>query len=194
MDTLLKAKILDKDISVYDLAECDKQAIYVFLRNTAFGPEYKFTLKDPETGNDFEHIVDLSVLSTKEVDTTPNSDGTFDFTLPKSGKQSKLRLLTPEDARNFKKLEESYKSMKVKPMATKKLERCVVELDGEKDPMTIALEIHKLPLIDAQEIRKFLSIVEPGLNLDRIAKSPSGKDVNFTINFGLNFFRPFFGL
>ena len=84
--------------------------------------------------------------------------------------------------------------MKVKPMATKKLEKCVVDIDGEKDPMTISLEIHKLPLFDAQQIRKFLSTVEPGLELERVAKSPSGKDVNFTVNFGLNFFRPFFGL
>ena len=43
MDTLLKAKVLDKDVDVINLAECDKQAIYVFLRNTAFGPEYKFS-------------------------------------------------------------------------------------------------------------------------------------------------------
>jgi|TARA_B100001094_G_C18153477_1_gene785067 hypothetical protein len=194
MDTLLRAKVLDKDVDVVNLAECDKQAIYVFLRNTAFGPEYKFSLKDPETGKEFEHTVDLSVLRSKEVDTKPNSDGTFDYTLPKSGKKCKLRLLTPEDTKYFQTLEESYKSMKVKPMATKKLEKCVVEIDGEKDPMTISLEIHKLPLFDAQQIRKFLSIVEPGLELDRVAKSPSGKDVNFTINFGLNFFRPFFGL
>ena len=188
MDTLLKAKILDKDIEATDLAECDRQAVYVFLRNTAFGPEYKFTLTDPDTGKQFEHVVDLSVLKSKEIEIEPNSEGLFEFTLPKSGKKTKLKLLTPQDVRYFQQLEESYKDMKVKPMATKRLEKCVVDLDGETDPMTISLEIHKLPLVDAQEIRKFLTKVEPGLELNRVAKAPSGKDVKFSINFGLNFF------
>ena len=194
MDTLLKSKILDKDVDVKNLAECDKQAVYVFLRNTAFGPEYKFTLTDPVTNTQFEHIEDLSVLKTKEVEIEPNNEGVFEFKLPKSGKNCKLRLLTPEDTIHFQQLEESYKNMKIKPMATKKLEKCVVELDGEKDAMALSIEIHKLPLLDAQEIRKFLNKVEPGLELERVVKAPSGKEVTFTINFGLNFFRPFFGL
>ena len=164
MDTLLKAKILDKDINVKNLAECDKQS-------------------------EFTHLEDLSILRTKEVGISPNQEGLFEFTLPKSGKNCKLRLLTPEDTVYFQKLEESYANMKIKPMATKKLEKCIVE-----DPMNLSLEIHKLPLKDAQEIRKFLNKVEPGLDLERKVKAPSGKEVSFTINFGLNFFRPFFGL
>ena len=67
MNTLLQAKVLDKDINVKDLAECDKTAIFIFLRNTAFGSEYTFTLTDPETGKNFEHMEDLSVVKTKEV-------------------------------------------------------------------------------------------------------------------------------
>ena len=65
MDTLLRAKILDKDVDIKKLAECDKQAVFVFLRNTAFGPSYTFSLTDPETGKEFEHTEDLSVLKTK---------------------------------------------------------------------------------------------------------------------------------
>ena len=79
-------------------------------------------------------------------------------------------------------------------MATKRLEKCIIELDGENDPMTISVAIHTLPLKDAQEIKKFLGSVEPGLDVNKVATAPSGKLVNFTINFGLNFFRPFFGL
>ena len=60
MDILLKTKILDKDINPIELAECDKEAIFIFLRNTAFGTEYVFNLVDPTTGKDFKHTVDLS--------------------------------------------------------------------------------------------------------------------------------------
>tara|TARA_R110000824_G_scaffold95901_3_gene230196 strand:- start:2489 stop:3247 length:759 start_codon:yes stop_codon:yes gene_type:complete len=194
MDTLLQNKILDKDINVKELAECDKQAIFIFLRNTAFGADYKFILVDPTTKKEFEHIEDLSIVKTKDIDVNPDENGHYDFTLPVSGKKAKLRLLTPVDTTHFNELEKSYEKMKVSPMATKKLERTIVELDGEKDAMNISLAIHTLPLKDAQEIKKFLKSVEPGLQVNRTVKAPSGKEVNFNINFGLNFFRPFFGL
>jgi len=194
MDTLLQSKILDKDINVKQLAECDKQAIFIFLRNTAFGPDYKFILVDPATSKEFDHIEDLSIVKTKDIDIEPDSNGHYEFTLPVSGKKAKLRLLTPEDTTYFTELEKSYEKMKVSPMATKKLEKCIVELDGEKDPMNISIAIHTLPLKDAQEIKKFLKEVEPGLEVNRTVKAPSGREVNFNINFGLSFFRPFFGL
>lgn len=194
MDTLLKAKILDKDVEVMDLAECDKQAIFVFLRNTAFGPEYKFKLTDPKTKQEFEHTEDLSILKTKEINIEPDKNGLFDFKLPVSGKSCKLRLLTPADNKQLTELEKSYEGMKVKPMATKRLEKCVMELDGERDAMTISVAIHTLPLRDSQEIKKFLKSVEPGLDINKVAMAPSGEKITYQINFGLNFFRPFFGL
>ena len=194
MDTLLTQKVLDKDVDVKNLAECDKQAIFVFLRNTAFGPSYTFNLVDPETSKEFEHTEDLSVLKTKEISAKPDNEGLFEYTLPTSGKKCKLRLLSPEDTRILAELEKSYKDMKIKPMATKRLEKCVIELDGERDPMNISLAIHTLPLKDAQDIRKFLQSVEPGLDVSKVAKAPSGANVSYSINFGLNFFRPFFGL
>tara|TARA_R110002020_G_scaffold136763_6_gene305269 strand:- start:2671 stop:3429 length:759 start_codon:yes stop_codon:yes gene_type:complete len=194
MDTLLKAKVLDKDVDVMNLAECDKQAIFVFLRNTGFGPEYRFKLTDPKTGKEFEHVEDLSILKTKEVTVEPDKDGLFEYKLPVSGKICKLRLLTPQDKLELSELEKSYEGMKVKPMATKRLEKSVVEISGEKDPMTISSTIHTLPLRDAQEIKKFLTSVEPGLDVSKVAIAPSGEKITYNINFGLNFFRPFFGL
>ena len=37
VDELLKRKILDKDINIDDIVDEDRQAILIFLRNTAFG-------------------------------------------------------------------------------------------------------------------------------------------------------------
>ena len=194
MDVLLQNKIQDKDINIKQLAECDKQAIFIFLRNTAFGSEYKFTLTDPQTNKEFEHIEDLSIVRTKETKITPNEKGQFNFTLPVSNKKVKLKLLTPQDQTDLDELEKSYGDMKVKPMATKRLEKTIVEMEGETDPMTLSANIHALPLKDAQSIKKFLSEVQPGLDVTRTTTAPSGKEVKFTLNFGLNFFRPFFGL
>ena len=67
VNTLISRKILDKDINVIDMPECDKEAILVFLRNTAFGSDYKVTLKDPKTEESFETTLDLSILKTNDV-------------------------------------------------------------------------------------------------------------------------------
>jgi len=81
MDTLLRSKILDKDIDPTELAECDKQAVFIFLRNTAFGTSYEFTLTDPSTGKEFKHPIDLSVVKTKELDIKPDDKGEFSLQL-----------------------------------------------------------------------------------------------------------------
>jgi len=194
LDTLLKSKILDKDINIQELAECDRQAIYVFLRNTAFGSEYTFNLTDPADGKSFTHTEDMSIISIKDIDDTPDAKGEFPFTLPKSGKKAKLKLLGPNQEEELAKLAETYKNQKISPLATKRLEKCIVELDGERDIMELSRLIHLLPIKDSQEIRKYLQQVTPGLDLDKTAIAPSGREVKFTVTFGVSFFRPFFGI
>ena len=49
--TLLRSKIYEPDVRVEDLMEGDVEAILIFLRNTAFGPEMELNLTDPVTKN-----------------------------------------------------------------------------------------------------------------------------------------------
>jgi hypothetical protein len=44
---LIRAKVYEPDLKVDDMLEGDIEAILVFLRNTAFGPEYNVNLTDP---------------------------------------------------------------------------------------------------------------------------------------------------
>jgi len=60
IEELLKRKILDKDFIIEDLVDEDKQAILIFLRNTAFGSDYKVFLTDPKTDKEFSSELDLS--------------------------------------------------------------------------------------------------------------------------------------
>jgi len=55
--TLLKNKIYEPDFNVNELLDGDAEAILIFLRNTAFGSNYEFNLKDPKTGKDFEATI-----------------------------------------------------------------------------------------------------------------------------------------
>jgi hypothetical protein len=194
VDILIGRKILDKDIVVADMATCDKEAILVFLRNTAFGSDYTLTLKDPKTEDEFETIIDMSVLKVKETDLVLDDKGEFNFFLEKCEKNCKLTLLSPEHQKALTKIEETYKDQKISPYMTKQLEMVVKEIDGNRDPMTIANFIQTMPILDSQNIRKIIRKNAPELDLNVKVMTPSNEEIGVKIKFGVEFFRPFYGI
>ena len=194
VDILLARKILDKDIVVSDMATCDKEAILVFLRNTAFGSEYTMKITDPKTGDEFETTLDMSILKVKETDLVLDDKGEFEFFLSKCEKKCKLTLLSPEHQKDLAKIEETYKDQKISPYITKQLEMVVKEIDGNRDPMTIANFIQTMPILDSQNIRKIIRKNAPELDLNVKVMTPSNEEIGVKINFGVEFFRPFYGI
>ena len=190
--TLLRSKIYESDIKPEELLQGDIQAILIFLRNTAFGPEYEFSIQDPETGKNFNSVISLEELFIKQTDVQPNEDGTLTTTLPKSGISVKLKPLSFGELNELDKMAESYPQGRVIPKQTWRLQKMVVEMNGNSEKGYIVQNIETLPISDAKYIRKFVDENEPGLNLNKIIIAPSGKEVNVNINFGADFFRPFF--
>ena len=74
---LLKRKILDKDLNVEEIVEEDRQAILIYLINTAFGSEYNLTITDDKTGNEFTVEVDLGTLKIKDFNLVEDSNGEY---------------------------------------------------------------------------------------------------------------------
>jgi len=194
VDTLLSRKILDKDISVNDMPECDKEAILIFLRNTAFGSDYTIKLIDPKTKEEFDHTIDLSILKTKDINIDIDNNNEFDFFLDVCKKKVKLSFITPTDDKELKELDKANKNNTVNPFMTKQLEKIVKEVDGVRDQMTIAQFIQTMPIKDSQSIRKIIRENTPAIDLNIIANSPSNEEVRVRISFGVEFFRPFYGI
>ena len=69
------------------MPDCDKEAVLIFLRNTAFGPEYTVKLTDPKTKEEFETTIDLSVLNTKETKVKVDDKNEFEYVLGQSKKK-----------------------------------------------------------------------------------------------------------
>ena len=192
IEELLKRKVLDKDLSVDEIVEEDRQAILIFLRNTAFGPEYSFKISDPETGKEFESTILLDELHIKECKVTPNEDGTFTTVLPKSNLKVKLKPLSFGESEELDKMGESYPKGRVAPKATWRLNKMIVEIEGNSDKNHISQNIDALPISDAKYIRRFIEENEPTLELTKKVIAPSGKETYVNIVFGVDFFRPFF--
>jgi len=192
--TLLRNKLYEPEIKPEDLLDGDIESILIFLRNTSFGPEYTINLMDPATGKMFQHTFIIDEVNFKKPKTTPNEDGTFTTTLPRTGAIVKLRLLTLGDKSKITDMETKYPKGRIAPTTIWTLQEQIIELNGETDRGKIIEFIQNMPIMDSKYIKRFISQNEPGLDLTLEVIAPSGENVSTSITFGVDFFRPFFDL
>jgi len=190
--TLLRNKIYEPGFDINQLLNADIQAILIFLRNTAFGSDYDFKLTDPKTNFEFEATVLLDEIDYLPSNNQPDSNGHFTYTLPKSQKKVKFKLLNLNDEAILEKFTEQYPKGMVAPVVTKRLEMHIVDLDGDTDKGKIATFINQMPISDSKNLKKFINECEPKLDLTRKIIAPSGEEVSVSVTFGVEFFRPFF--
>jgi hypothetical protein len=190
--TLLRSKIYEPDIQPEQLLEGDAEAILVFLRNTAFGSQYKIKTTDPKTKQVFEADINLDELNFKKLEKEPDQNGHYNIKLPKSGNEVKVKLLTLGDQFTLRKLRDSYPNGMVAPIVTKRLEMNIVSVDGNEDRSDISRFVSMLPIADSKYLRSELDKLEPRLDLNKTILAPSGEEVQINVSFGAEFFRPFF--
>jgi hypothetical protein len=188
---LLRSKIYEPDLRIEDMLEGDVEAVLIFLRNTAFGPEMELTLTDPVTRKPFKSTILLDQLSISQGN-TPNEDGTFITTLPKSNSTVKLRPMTYGEIIENRRIIDSYPSGRTPPKVTLRLQKEIIEVNGITDKGEIAKFIEQMPILDSKYIRNFMDENEPKLDMKRVVTAPSGEKLTVNVGFGVDFFRPFF--
>lgn len=194
IDELLKRKILDRDISIDELVEEDRQAILIFLRNTAFGSDYKITAIDPKTDKEFSFNVDLSILKTKDFNLKSDDMGEYPYYMEKSKTPITFKFLNRKQESEIEKISESWNGIGQPPLVTKRMEMMIKSVNGNRDIMNIHNFIEKLPIKDSQDFRKYVVDNKPGLDLVQNVTTPSGESIQVQIGFGVEFFRLFYGL
>ena len=191
---LLKRKILDRDISIEELVSEDKEAILIFLRNTAFGSLYNISATDPKTDKEFTFEIDLSSIKIKDFNLTEDVNGDYPYHMNKSKVDITFRFLTQKQEDEIDKIRESWNGIGIAPIKTKELEFMIKSINGNREQMNIRNFIENLPITDSQEFRKFVKENKPGLDLTQTATTPSGDTIQVNIGFGVEFFRPFYGI
>lgn len=93
IDTLLRRCVLDKSFDTDKLCEGDRDAIVLWLRATAFGPEYKVRAQNPETGKEYEAKINLGDFKYKEFNLKGDENGWFDYTFT-NGDVAKFKILS----------------------------------------------------------------------------------------------------
>lgn len=188
---LLRNKIYEPGMRVEELLEGDIEAILIFLRNTAFGPEVELKLTDPKTKNQFTTNVrldELTIINGQQ----PGEDGFFETMLPVSGANVKLKPLTYGEVNEIQRQVDTYPQGRVAPRRTWRLQKEIVAVDGNTDKGMISRFIETMMIADSKHIKKFMDKNEPRLDMSRIIMAPSGERLTVNVGFGVEFFRPFF--
>jgi hypothetical protein len=191
---LLKRKILDRDFPIDEIVEEDRQAILIFLRNTAFGPEYTLTTYDPKTDKEFNTIVNLETLKLKDFNLTENANGEYSYYLEKSKVDVTFKFLTKKQEDEIEKIKDNWNGNGIAPVITKQLEMMIKSFNGVTDALKIRSFVEMMPIKDSQDFRKFINENKPGLDLTQEVTTPSGDTIQVNIGFGVEFFRPFYGV
>lgn len=123
IDFLLKNKILNEDINPDELVKGDVDAIILWLRATSYGIDYPVTVTDPDSGEKFDAIVDLSKFKPKEFKLKGDENGYFTYVLPHTKAEVKFRYLTRKDERDLDTLSrienKAMRSQDIKEMSKK---------------------------------------------------------------------------
>ena len=190
--TLLRNKIYEHDLRPEELLENDIEAILIFLRNTAFGPEYSIEIEDPVNKKKFETTILLDELNITKSEYAPDEDGSFTINLPRTGDVVKVRPLSIGEINEIDDMAQTYPQGRVAPTITWRLNKMILSINGNDDRGMISTYIEQMPIMDSKYIRTFVRDNVPSLDLKRTVRTPSGELVTFTVTFGVEFFRPFF--
>lgn len=193
IDVLLERKVKDLGFEHKLLLEGDRMAIILFLRVSAFGPLYLQPVIDPVSKKIVEGEVDLSQLQNKKLLVKPDEQGLFDFILPNSKKNIKFRFLSGKDEEEIDVLDIQLMERNKNDISTKttlRLERLIMDIDGERDKIKISNVLKALPIMDIRKLNKYISEIEPGVDFKTIARTQGGESVTTFLRINKNLFWP----
>jgi hypothetical protein len=195
LQILMDRKILESDLRYKDLHVGDRNAIMLWLRATGYGEMYPVTILD-ENNEPFETEINLNELKYKPLGAEPDAEGFFDFQLPLSKSFIKFRLLTCGDIDDIERIIETEKEngIPVNNSNVYKLERMIVEVNGDRDRNLIRNFASNLRVNDGKALNDYIDKIESGVDLNITVGTPGGGSVNTFLPLNVSFFWPNFRL
>jgi hypothetical protein len=191
LEILINRKLLEPDLRYKDLHVGDRNAIMLWLRATSYGEMYPITMYD-EDGAPFESEVDLNSLKTIKLSQEPDGEGYFDFYLPIAKANIKFKLLTVGDLEEIEKLvaEDEKNEIPVNSVTTYRLERQIVDVNGNRDKSFIKDFIEKMRVRDSKELKDYIEKIDCGVDLSIEVKTPRGESISTFLPLNVRFFWP----
>jgi hypothetical protein len=191
LEILLNRKILEPELRYSDLHTGDRNAIMVWLRATGYGTDYQIQMLD-KNNVPFETSFDLSTLKTIKLGAEPDLEGLFYFKMPLSGDDIKFKLLSVGDVDAIGELLELDKvnGVTINTEPTHILNFHIIEVNGDRSRDFIKEYSNNIRTLDAQKLRKFISSIESGIDLNVDIKTPGGGSITTFLPINPSFFWP----
>jgi hypothetical protein len=188
---LINRKILETDLRYNDLLIGDRNAIMIWLRATSYGEEYPITVLD-ELDDPFDTEVNLNDLKIKKLTVDPDDEGLFTFVLPISKSTIKFKLLTCGDVDEIETIiaKEKEDGVVVNNANTYRLEKMIVEYNGNRDRNDISEISKSLRIGDSKALNKYIESIEPGVDLNITVQTPRGGSIETFLPLNIKFFWP----
>ena len=188
IDKLLESLIITP-INYNDLLVGDKDAIIVAARILGYGSDYTFT----HMGEEIK--IDLTTIKDKSLDESLIIDGKndFSFTLPTSKKEVTFKFLTHGDEQKITKELKGLKKLNKNSSndLTTRMKYILTSVDNDASTKTIREFVDTEFLArDARELRKYISKIQPGVDLSYDYEDQSGNIITIDIPVGIKFFWP----
>ena len=195
LEILINRKLLEQNLRYRDLHVGDRNAIMIWLRATGYGEMYPVTLLD-EKDIPFDTEINLHDLKIKNLSVEPDSEGLFDFIMPLSKVNIKFKLLTCGDVDDIEAMVDADKESgnPVNNSSTYKLEKSIVEVNGNRNKEDIRMFIDGIRILDTKKLNDYIDSIESGLDLNIEIKTPGGGSIKTFLPLNVNFFWPNFGL
>jgi hypothetical protein len=194
IEKMLKS-LIKSPINYEDLTLGDRNGLLIAARILAYGKDYSFTYKNPNTGEDEKIDTDLQTLKYKELDWSLFSNkNEFSFTLPYSKNTVTFKLLTLVDD---KKIDEEIKGIKKMigqdpGTISTRLKHQITSVNGDYTVKTIRDFIDQGYLLsrDSIELRKYIESITPDIDLTVNFTLKDGTEIKADLPMTAEFFFP----
>lgn len=187
--------LIKSPIKYEELTLGDRNGLLMAARILAYGKDYTFTYKNPNTGEDEKVTVDLQSLKYKELDWSLFTNrNQFDYTLPHSKNTLTFKVLTVDDDR---KIDEEVKGLKKSlnqdaGLISTRLKHQITSINGEYSVKAVRDFIDQGYLLsrDSIELRKHIDRVTPDIDTNVTFTLKDGTEVSTALPMTAEFFFP----
>jgi len=198
IEKMLKS-LIKAPINYEDLTLGDRNGLLIAARILAYGKDYSFTYKNPNTGEEEKLTIDLQNLKYKELDWSLfNNKNEFEFKLPKSGNVVTFKVLTVADD---KKIDEEIKGIKKNlgleaGAISTRLKHQIIAVNGDYSVKTVRDFIDQgyLLSMDSIELRKYIGSITPDILMNTTVILSDGSEIDLDLPMTAEFFFPGSGL
>jgi len=196
LDKLLESIIADKKIKLDDLLIGDKNALLVGTRVLGYGKEYRCKITDPDTFEEVEQVIDLTIFQNKPIDEELYKNGNlFEYTLPNSERVLTFKLLTHGDEKKLLEIQKDYEKLQsltgVDNSLTNRLKYQIQSVDGNTDQKFIDNFVdNEFLALDSRAFRQYKNKINPDVEMVFDYTSQTGNQHKIDVPIGVEFFWP----